>query len=314
MMKTRSAPWLTALSLTLLAGCGGDATSDTSGGGGTTATTTAAGGGGAGGASTSGGGGTGGATATGGSGGTSATTTTSTATGCGECEWECCGAQCVNKDNDVKNCGDCGVQCPGPDPYCDHGVCGKPPCDTATCEGGELCCGTMCCAAGQLCCTVPGPIGEMTSCLPPDTNGTCPVGCNQCKCNSPDTPIATPDGERRIADLQVGDLVYSVHEGAIVAVPLRAVTRVPAPSHVVQRITLEGGRTLEISAAHPTADGRRFSDLRAGGELSGIPILEARTVPFEHDATHDILPASSTGTYFAAGAQIGSTLAAGESL
>jgi hypothetical protein len=106
----------------------------------------------------------------------------------------------------------------------------------------------------------------------------------------------------------VGDLVYSEHEGAIVAVPVRAVTRVPATGHVVQRVTLEGGRTLEISGAHPTGDGRHFRDLQAGGELSGLAIVDVRTVPFSYDATYDILPASSTGTYFAAGARIGSTI------
>jgi len=38
------------------------------------------------------------------------------------------------------------------------------------------------------------------------------------RCASPDTPIATPDGERPIAELREGDLVYSVDGGAIVPV------------------------------------------------------------------------------------------------
>jgi hypothetical protein len=281
------------LSLALLGGCGGEVTAGADGG----ISTTAAGG-----------------NSTGGAGGTSSTgggAGTTTSTDCGPCDWECCGAQCVNKGNDIKNCGACGEECAGPNPYCDKGVCGVPPCEGAQCGPAGLCCGAACCATGELCCTVPGPVGDMTSCLPPDENGTCPTGCATCQCNSPETPIATPDGERRIADIRVGDLVYSVHDGAIVAVPVVAVQRVPAPAHVVRRVTLEGGRVLEVSAAHPTADGRHFSDLRAGGELDGIPIVAASTIPFAHDATFDILPASSTGTYFAAGARIGSTLVQG---
>ncbi len=71
--------------------------------------------------------------------------------------------------------------------------------------------------------------------------------------------IATPSGERPIADLSAGDLVYSAKGGALVEVPL---------------VTLDTGRVLEISPGHPIADGRFFSHLRAGelrdseGELS----------------------------------------------
>jgi hypothetical protein len=39
-------------------------------------------------------------------------------------------------------------------------------------------------------------------------------------CASPDTPIATPSGERHIADLRVGDLVYTIEGDAIRAVAI----------------------------------------------------------------------------------------------
>jgi hypothetical protein len=45
------------------------------------------------------------------------------------------------------------------------------------------------------------------------------------------------------------------------------------------------------------------------GEVAQV--VEAATVPYAHEATHDILPGSETGAYFAGGALIGSTLAAG---
>lgn len=188
------------------------------------------------------------------------------------------------------------------------GKCGTPPCNGQLCGANQLCCGANCCNAGELCCDVPGPIGNMIGCFAPNAGGTCPAGCNSCRCASPDTPIATPSGERPIASLSAGDLVYSVDHGAIVAVPIREAQRIPAKDHIVMRVELAGGRVLEISPRHPTADGRSFADLAAGGELDGEAVVSARLVPYRYDFTYDILPASDTGTYFAAGARIGSTM------
>jgi hypothetical protein len=133
----------------------------------------------------------------------------------------------------------------------------------------------------------------------------CPV------CASPDTPIATPDGDRPIADLRVGDLVYTVEGDAIQPVAILRVGRTPVANHQVVRVRIAGGRTLEISAAHPTADGRTFGDLRSGTKLDGIAVQSVEMVPYGHPYTYDILPASKSGTYFAAGVLIGSTLKAG---
>jgi hypothetical protein len=68
------------------------------------------------------------------------------------------------------------------------------------------------------------------------------------------------------------------------------------------------GRALEISAGHPTADGRTFGDLRAGGLLDSHEITSVEVVPYTHPFTYDVLPGSKTGTYFAGGALVGSTL------
>jgi hypothetical protein len=127
-------------------------------------------------------------------------------------------------------------------------------------------------------------------------------------CASPDTPIATPTGSVPIADLGVGDLVYSVEHEAIVTVPIVRVSRTPVMKHHVMRIALEDGAVLEISRGHPTADGRTFAVLRPGDLLDGQAITSAELIPYEHAFTYDILPASETGTYYAGGALIGSTL------
>jgi hypothetical protein len=47
---------------------------------------------------------------------------------------DCCDDACVNLSNDVLNCGSCANVCPGPNPFCDDGVCGAPPCDLDAAE------------------------------------------------------------------------------------------------------------------------------------------------------------------------------------
>ncbi len=102
----------------------------------------------------------------------------------------------------------------------------------------------------------------------------------------------------------------SVDRGRVVAVPVRETRRVPVTGrHTVVRVTLATGAVLEISAPHPTADGRRFGELRAGSHLGGIEIVAVERVPYPYGFTYDLLPASDSGTYFAGEALIGSTLA-----
>jgi hypothetical protein len=109
--------------------------------------------------------------------------------------------------------------------------------------------------------------------------------------------------------LKAGDLVYSVDNGAIVAVPLLRVAHKAARNHQVIRVTLSHGAVLEMSAGHPLAAGGTFGNLRAGSAFDGQhAVLSAELVPYAHSATYDILPDSSTGTYFAGGAEVGSTL------
>lgn len=244
---------------------------------------------------------------------TSSTTSSTTAGACdaNNCQapFVCCGDVCVNPQNDPSHCGDCKKVCDAAAPYCDDGGCGTPPCNTPKLCGAAICCGTACCQAGEICCHVPGSVDMGPICQKPDAQtGTCSKGCPNCVCASPDTPIATPQGERPIAELRPGDLVYSVEGEAVKAVPILRVNRAPVREHHVVRVTLASGRTLSISAPHPTADGRTFGELRAGGALDGIAIRAVEIVPYAHEATYDILPASSTGAYYAAGALIGTTL------
>ena len=65
-----------------------------------------------------------------------------------------------------------------------------------------------------------------------------------------------------------------------------------------------------MSASHPTADGRSFGDLKAGQSLDGVLLTDTRVIAYQHEATHDILPDSDSGAYFAAGVLVGSTMKA----
>src|SRR6478736_841743 len=251
---------------------------------------------------------------TAGAGGSNAGAAGSTAgTGGGTCSsncgFTCCGSECVNTGNDIKNCDACGHVCPDSTPFCSAGTCDKPPCQGVTCSGTTTCCETECCNEGELCCTVSlGPV--RTACFTATDKGTCPTGCAQCVCTAPNTPIATPSGDRPISELKVGDLVYSVHHGKIVAVPLILTNRVAVtgPHHMVE-VRLNNDRMLSISPSHPTADGRTFADLSNGDLLDGVTIASVSRVPYTEPYTYDILPDSDSGTYFAGTVQIGTTLA-----
>jgi hypothetical protein len=130
-----------------------------------------------------------------------------------------------------------------------------------------------------------------------------------CNCAHPGTPIATPSGEVPISELRIGDLVYSIDEHGIVVVPLLQVNRTEVSDHTVLSIHLENGRELLISADHPLGDGRLLSDLDVGETLHGASIASVGEVAYGEPATYDILPATTSGIYFAAGLPIGSTLA-----
>jgi len=109
----------------------------------------------------------------------------------------------------------------------------------------------------------------------------------------------------------VGDLVFSVSDNAVVAVPVLQVGSTQVFDHHVVRLSLSDGSVLEVSPGHPTADGRTFAELEPGSRLDeSHSVVSAELVQYRHARTYDILPSSKTGTYFAAGALLGSTLQA----
>jgi hypothetical protein len=201
----------------------------------------------------------------------------------------------------------------------DGSVCGTSPCGPGSiCIRGR-CAG--CCGLAPECIPIPaGCNGTLAcGCFTDDPCGGCTVcqsvtsdsilcGDCQCTCAAPWTPIATPAGPRRIDDLRVGDLVYTVEHGERAIAPLARIGRSAVANHAVVRVTLSSGDVIEMSGGHPTADGRRFDALAPGELLGDARISSLETVPYAEPYTYDILPASESGTYFVGDAWIGSTL------
>ena len=80
----------------------------------------------------------------------------------------------------------------------------------------------------------------------PNAAGSCDPG-NPCsECAAPDTPIATPSGERAIASLREGDLVYSVVDNAIRPVPVIRVNRTRVVNHHVVHDAPEQPRRFRL--------------------------------------------------------------------
>lgn len=143
-------------------------------------------------------------------------------------------------------------------------------------------------------------VASRTASTPPP----CPI------CLARGTRIATPTGEVAVEDLRERDVVWTLDErGARVAAPLVAIASTAVPStHEVVRLALDDGRMVLVSPGHPTADGRRVGDLVVGDSFDGARVAGADRVPYDAGATYDVLPAGATGTYWANGVLLGSTL------
>lgn len=135
----------------------------------------------------------------------------------------------------------------------------------------------------------------------------CPI------CLAASTLIATPGGAVRVIDITPGMQVWTTdRDGKRVAATVQEVgsTQVPA-GHLMVHLVLADGRELLASPGHKTADGRALGSLAAGDSLDGSTIKLWELVPYSGDRTYDLLPAGPTGTYWANGVLLSSTLTAG---
>lgn len=188
----------------------------------------------------------------------------------------------------------------------DENGCPKFPCGNLICSSSGL---TDACAPKGSC---RGDNGEQLSC-PNGTEcsglpayGCYPLNCPVPICCSPHTMILTPQGQKDIENIKKGDYVISNNgEPAIVV----KTTKVRVYNHKVVEVKLNDGTLLEISPGHPIGPGSiSFGSLKKGYKLDGRIVESVKLIPYKYSYTHDILPYSLTGNYYANGVLIGSSL------
>ena len=132
----------------------------------------------------------------------------------------------------------------------------------------------------------------------------CPI------CLAASTLISTPKGTVRVIDIVPGMLVWTTSpNGKRVAVSVLEIGSTPVPAgHLMVHLKLADGRELLASPGHRTADGRQLGALAVGDRLDGSTITLWEVVPYSGDHTYDLLPAGPTGTYWANGILLLSTL------
>jgi len=140
---------------------------------------------------------------------------------------------------------------------------------------------------------------------------TTPSGPPPCPiCLAASTLIATPQGDVRVTDIRAGMLVWTAApDGRRVAAPVIEIGSTPVPAgHVMVSLRLADGRELLASPGHRTADGRPLGSLVVGDLVDGSTVTRWELVPYLGGSTYDLLPAGPTGTYWANGIRLSSTL------
>jgi hypothetical protein len=138
----------------------------------------------------------------------------------------------------------------------------------------------------------------------PTSAPNCPI------CLAATTRIATPDGEVLVTPVRPGMLVWTqTPDGRRIAARVMDAGSTPVPAgHLMVRLALADGRVLLASPGHRAADGRPLGTLAPGDRLDGSTIVGWALVPYGSDRTYDLLPAGPTGTYWANGILLSSTL------
>jgi len=133
---------------------------------------------------------------------------------------------------------------------------------------------------------------------------TCPV------CLAGGTFIDTPDGPVTVEELEEGMPVWTRDpDGSRKVVPILKMVKTPVPPcHRVIHLRLADGREISASPGHPVPDNRTLGMLHAGDELDAAVVTVAECIFYREEYTYDILPAGYTGSYWANGILLKSTL------
>jgi hypothetical protein len=132
----------------------------------------------------------------------------------------------------------------------------------------------------------------------------CPI------CLAADTKIATPDGDKPVTDLKAGMQVWTLSaDGSRVSAPIVNIGNTPTSAgQSIVNLTLEDRRNVSVSSGHPLIEGGTVADLKAGDPYDGSTVRSIESVPYESEATYDLLPEGATGAYWANGILLRSTL------
>ncbi|MDQ6691466.1 MAG: Hint domain-containing protein [Candidatus Dormibacteraeota bacterium] len=132
----------------------------------------------------------------------------------------------------------------------------------------------------------------------------CPI------CLAADALIATPVGLIAVSRLSIGDLVWTAGaDGGRLAAPVVQLGSTPFPlGREAVSLVLADGRALTVSAGHPTTTGEPVGSLTPGELLDGSVVRSTGRVRLPGGSTFDLLPGGPTGTYWANGIPLRSTL------
>ncbi len=137
-------------------------------------------------------------------------------------------------------------------------------------------------------------------------NKPCPI------CLSGNTYIDTPDGKFYVKDLKKGMAIWTKDSsGSKQAAIILRTSKVAVPKDFqMVYIALDDGRQLFTSPGHPLADGRILGSIKEGDIVDNSKVVIAKRIPYDGAFTYDVLPSGATGSYWANGIPVGSTLAA----
>src|SRR6266446_5034334 len=121
---------------------------------------------------------------------------------------------------------------------------------------------------------------------------------------------ASTNGDVRVTNVRSGMLVWTADsDGTRVAAPVVEVGSMEVPSgHLMVHLRLADGRELLASPGHRTSDGRPLGTLARGDKVDGSIVTTSELVPYAGERTYDVLPAGATGSYWANGILLASTL------
>lgn len=149
-----------------------------------------------------------------------------------------------------------------------------------------------------------GNSAEFMRTLRDPNTAICPI------CLSGETQIATPNGNVNVKELQPGMRIWTTNKNGnkIESIILRVnKTKVPS-AHKVVHLILSDGRSLLASPGHTLSDGRLLGEIKVGDEMDHAVVVKAALIPYTESYTYDVLPAGKTGTYWANGILMKSTL------